>query len=499
MQWIIEELGKMAVDMFSCIVILLMCVVCYSNGELEFSTEPVQRTVLAGADITLPCIVNDFQPERHVVLWYRSGLLISNNTKVLSQDSGRITVSADPTIGQYNLHINNVEPSDDHMYGCSVSDVERDGEELLTSDPIRLEVESTPSSEYPRCSPLEKGDYVEGEEVTITCMSERANPPVALQWYQGSNKMENTLTDSQGFRTATQTFQVASTHNGDIFQCKMTTPAIAKYEKSCTVGPLSVLYKPRVSLVTSVNLYRDGDRVQLTCDAHANPDPYEYRWGIPDVLSERDDVVFAQNERVISFTASKELNGSEISCNATNRYGYGVSNSISLLVTSQNSSIVKEGPSKVPQDPNRNNVDAEALSPESEASASPPRLNNFLLLLIIGMLCTLIISLSLVLIWLMRRNHLRSTNTSRVVYNGPYAVCNGNTIERAWDHNSIYYEPQDQISVVYDPMWQSLPNPPRQGGRQQRNVAVQVPFREEDPHYAQIECDWDDDHGTLEL
>lgn len=482
----------MAVHSLFCGWMLLTFVVCCSNAAvLEFASQPVQRTALAGADVTLSCIVNNLETGRHAVLWYRSEVLITNNSRVVHPVSGRISVSADPTIGQYNLHISDVEPSDDHLYRCTVCD--ENGAVVLESDQIRLEVESTPSEEYPRCSPLEKGNFVEGENVTITCKSERANPPVALQWYQGGKRMENTLTDSKGFRTATQTFQVVSSHDKAVFQCKMTTPAIAKYEKSCTVGPLSVFYKPVVSLVSDRTVYPDGSTVRLDCQASANPEPYDYQWDAPESLL-AGNVVFSQNRRTLLFRASEDLNGSKVSCNATNRYGYGISAVVSLIVTSKNNSIIDNG-QELPKDPTiRDKTEKDrSILPESGASASPPKLNNFLLLLIIGILCALIISLSLVLIWTVRRNHQRSTNTSRVVYNGPFAVCNGNNIERAWDHNSIYYEPQDQVSVVYDPMWQSPPDLPRQ-----RNVAVQVPFRE-DPHYAQIECDWDDDHGTLEL
>ncbi|KAJ8042640.1 Kin of IRRE-like protein 1 [Holothuria leucospilota] len=478
-----------------CLILTVLSILFgFANSELQFRTQPQQKTALAGADVTLPCIVEDLQP-RHAVLWYRAEFLIARNTDITTpQDSGRITVAADRTIGQFDLHISNVAPSDDMTYKCAVLDTTTD-QEVLQSSPIRLEIESTPGAEYPKCiEPPDKTEYLEGEEISMNCTSERANPPVSILWYQGGTQIKSMkpMLDVNGFRTATYTFVVEPRYNGAVFQCKLTTEAIPGYEKSCTIGPLSVVYQPRVTLVRDQESYQEGEIIQLTCEADANPEPFQYKWS-SFLHEENHSFQFSQNDKVVVFPASLDMNGDTLACNATNRYGYSVSNSVTLRITPKpaEAEVTDPNPSTDSKE-RKKKIQIDFVAKATQPS--PTGLNNWLLLLIIAILSLLIIVLFIVLVLQVCRNY-QANSSNGAIYSGASAICNGNNIDRAWDQTSVYFEPQDQISVVYDPAWTRQNSQSYQG---QRNIGVQVPFVEE-PHYAEIELDWDEEHGTLEL
>lgn len=483
------------------LVLLFQVSWCIVTSTPSFKQEPEQRSALAKGDVTFDCVVRDLVPNRHFVQWFRGQSAITNNSEVLivssNPDSRRISVIADPSEGQYNLFISNVQQSDDLTYICKVHDIIRDVP-VLESNGVRLEVHTVPAEHYPQCNPLEKPEFDEGSNITIFCTSERSNPPVLLQWYQGGRVIEGAKLDDSdpGFRSLRYVIKTDYTHNNAIFQCKMTTSAIASLERSCSLGPLRVLYKPRVGLLLPEGDIEDGQQIQLECRSDAVPDPFGYRWSstVPLRDHEKDTL---RNGKVLLLTVSVRLNGTKIWCNASNIQGSGMSNKVTLHVhpkgqtTTEDSTTDQKGDKFKPT----RKLSPEPVGPDDPGSVSAPEpgLSSRLLLLIIGILSLMLIILLLVLIFYTCRSYQTNGNHS-IIYGAPSSICNGTNIDRAWDQSSVYFEPRDQISVGEAPTWLRTPKPPQW----RRNVAVQVPFVE-DPPYAEIEQDWDDGVYTLQI
>ncbi|XP_071849008.1 kin of IRRE-like protein 1 [Apostichopus japonicus] len=482
------------------IFLFLQAFVCVVVSTPSFSQMPEQRSALAEGDVTFYCVVRDLE-RHHVVQWLRGMSAITRNAAVLippsNPDSRRISVIADPSVGQYNLQISNVQQSDDLTYICSVYN-STDNTQILSSGGVRLEVHTIPDQRYPQCTPLDKPEYEEGSNITISCTSRRSNPPVLLQWYQGGTVIEGAKLDDSdpGFRSLRYVIKTKHTDDRSIYQCKMTTSAIESLERSCSLGPLNVVYKPRVGLLLPEGDVEDGQQIQLNCQAEAKPEPFGYRW-TSSIPFQGDEIEYLKNSKTILLTASARLNGTQISCVATNIQGSGSSNKVRLYIqpkghtTTEDSITDRKGDKFDPaeKDPSK------PLGPEVPGSvvAPAPGLSSRLLLLIIGILSLMLIVLLLVLIFYTCRSYQSNGNHS-IIYGTPSSICNGANIDRAWDQNSVYFEPRDQLSVGEAPTWLRSPKQPQW----RRNVAVQVPFVE-DPPYAEIEQDWDDGVYTLQI
>lgn len=474
--------------------ILLNFLISLSSGTPSFSRMPEEKSALTGGDVTFHCTVDGLE-DRHVVQWKRGGTIITNNSEVLT-DPDKIRVITDPSMGLYNLQISNVKQSDDLDYKCVVYD-QNDNTEVLESNPVRLEVHTVPDQKYPDCDPLEEPLFVEGDELTILCKSQRANPPVLLQWYKGGENIQGASLNDEpaGYRTLSYTFTINYKDDGAIFQCKMTTSAIESFEKSCSLGPLVIVYKPRVQLSLPEEPIQDGMQIQLDCDDDAKPEAFQYEWYSSIPLSD-DQMTLVRNRRVMLLTVSASLNGTTISCNATNIYGSGMSNTVTLFVQPKQDTSTEDTGSddKTKLTPSTDINKVKPGEPGMGSVSSPsPGLSSRLLLLIIGILSLMLIVLLLVLIFYTCRSYQTNGNHS-IIYGAPSSVCNGTNIDRAWDQTSVYFEPRDQISVHEAPTWIRTPKPPQW----RRNVAVQVPFQE-DPPYAEIEQDWDDGVYTLQI
>ena len=465
--------------------LLTLITVSQSQSEPSFISQPIERTVLEGDDVTFYCIIDNLLPS-HDVSWYRGGIRISTGVTVdpsLTQVVDRFSIEGNEDQGEYNLKITEVALADDIDYYCKVT---ASSGFNLESDHARLEVHHVPPNKYPGCFPLSKESFVAGETITLTCQSERGNPPVMLKWLRKEQHLSAHLDDSQnGYRSLDYEFTIGPENHGDIFQCKMESSAANTYiRRSCSLGPLNVLFPPaKPILETTPKIIAADQEIELSCKTDANPTPL-YTWSFSNNFDQRR-ITYTENGQSILFTTELSDNGTAITCNATNEYGTNQSKTLLNFNPTQTKPVYGTTPSQTLK-PNDDNSD-QPHKPQTDTS------NNVVLkpeiLAIVASTLTLILLVLIILIVITcrcRPQNPKTVNQMPQMIYGQY----GPTSVQGWEQGSIYFEPRDRISVRDMPTWQR-PTP------WHRNVAVQVPWVEEPP-YEEIGQNWDEGM-TLEI
>ncbi len=459
---------------------LLACFLFVSSQQQQigFLNAPEDTETLNGQDVTFHCTVLHLE-RTHFVLWYRGNMPLTNGSHVL-REPHRYVVKGNPPLGQYDLEIRDVSLSDDANYFCVVHQAGREFP-VLSSDPARLEILSIPDEKYPTCKPLEKATYKVGERIRLTCKSERGNPPVMLTWNRANRAIHSKVTQDDtviGYRHLHYDTTITAADHDATFQCKMTTTAAkVTIQRSCSLGPLDVLYKPQVSVQASPKTAVAEETVSLFCDVSANPAPRQYKWSFSKPI-DPNQLTYSRNNQQLEIAAAVANNKTTITCNATNSEGSALAH-FTLIVMDPNSvdstsnpTLLLNGATKPPK----------AASPDDTFDLKPE------VLAVIAGTLALIVLVLILLILVTCRCTLQQNKSSPpppphpVIYGAP---------ELFYDQGSVYFEPKDRISIRDMP---TLMRP----APWHRTVGVQVPYVEdEDSTYEEIGQDWDE--GTVEL
>ena len=474
---------------YRCLHLLLVCAITYTSAQsLGFLKPPEDTTSLTGTDVTMFCTVMNLQPSQSV-LWYKGNIPLTNGSNVLSEspsDRSRFFVLANSARGEYNLVIRAVSLSDDARYECVVH---QQGRPVLSSDPARLEVHKIPDQSFPRCIPLEKASYRVGEKIRLTCISERGNPPVSLSWNHGNRAIHTKVTQDDtviGYRHLHYDLTVTQSDHGATYQCKMTTSAASStFQRSCSLGPLQVDYKPQVSVQISPHNVVAEHMVSLFCDAPANPTANKFKWTFSRPIDESRKT-YSRNNQQLDIRATLADNQTSVTCNATNGVG-STQGHVTLHVIDPTTLP----PSKPTSNPEQNNASGRTPIPKGKSSDHSDGtvfdLKPEVLAVIAGTLALIVLVLVL-LVLVTCRCTLQQNKTSSppppphpVIYGAP---------ELYYDQGSVYFEPKDRISIRDMPTLMR-PSP------WHRTVGTQVPYMEEEETYEEIGQDWDE--GTVEM
>ncbi|XP_071945824.1 kin of IRRE-like protein 1 [Antedon mediterranea] len=308
------------------LTILMMSVNCAQN-TVTFIKEPSDKTALKGKDASFSCIVDNLSTG-NVVRWVQWGaVVISENEIVVHGFALHFQIDANRNKGEYNLTIKSVTLTDDAQYNCNVYANEVAQEPIISSQAVRLTVNYLPESTYPKClETMGDGIYNEGDDVELCCESERASPPVTLQWTRNGQVIRQNIRidDSEnGKRKMIYKFKATSEYNGMRFTCMLTSSADPHYKRNCTSGPIAVTYKPQVLIPSYENAISPGQEILFFCKSTANPAATKFRWELEPAIDSNRLVVKLDNQTLQILNTKSKDNGTRISCYATNSIGTG--------------------------------------------------------------------------------------------------------------------------------------------------------------------------------
>ncbi|XP_074527933.1 cell adhesion molecule 1 isoform X4 [Halichoeres trimaculatus] len=174
---------------------------------------------------------------------------------------------------ELRVSLSNVSLSDEGRYVC----------QLYTDPPQEAYADITVL--IPPGNPIiEARDEVlsEGNETEMTCTAMSSKPAATIRWMKGdkelSGKPKVELTyDKMYTVTSRLTFTVSKEDDGVPVVCIVDHPAVKDFQAQ---RYLEVQYKPEVKIVVEFpqGLTREGENLELTCQAKGKPQPQRVNW-----------------------------------------------------------------------------------------------------------------------------------------------------------------------------------------------------------------------------
>uniref|UniRef100_A0A665UYS2 Cell adhesion molecule 1 n=1 Tax=Echeneis naucrates TaxID=173247 RepID=A0A665UYS2_ECHNA len=174
---------------------------------------------------------------------------------------------------ELRVSLSNVSLSDEGRYVC----------QLYTDPPQEAYADITVL--IPPGNPIiEARDEVlsEGNETEMTCTAMSSKPAATIKWMKGDKelpgkpKVELTY-DKMYTVTSRLTFTVSKEDDGVPVVCIVDHPAVKDFQAQ---KYLEVQYKPEVKIVVEFpqGLTREGENLELTCQAKGKPQPQRVNW-----------------------------------------------------------------------------------------------------------------------------------------------------------------------------------------------------------------------------
>ncbi|KAG1955820.1 hypothetical protein F2P79_007806 [Pimephales promelas] len=253
----------------------------------DLQVESPER-VTEGDSVSLTCKSSCALTDRATFIWYR------NSLKILTESKFRNT-----------LILNPVRREDSGRYSCAV-----DGHTHVSPDvqinvmyPLRnISVSISPS-----------GVIVEGDSVTLNCISDSNPPALNFSWFKGG-----TIVGSGRIFIISK---IRSDDSGE-YKCKSFNEHGEKYSDAVT---LNVMYPPRsVSVsISPSGVIVEGDSVTLKCISDSNP-PAGIRWFKGGMI--------VGSGRIFSISKIRSDDSGEYKCKSFNEHGEKYSDTVTLNV-----------------------------------------------------------------------------------------------------------------------------------------------------------------------
>nr|CAB3259133.1 kin of IRRE-like protein 1 [Phallusia mammillata] len=246
--------------------------------------EPNDVTVKQGDDVTMRCVVehlpsDDLSP----VQWTRGDFALGFDRNLSNWE--RYSMVGDISIGEYNLHINNVNlQEDESQYECQVTMY------YMRTRKATLTVQVPPSGPFIDHM-SDDGitvNAVADQENTFTCRAYGGKPAAKLTWYKDGTEItenvENVFTGpiKKLYNTTAILRITPSADDVDAtYACVMKSDVMD--EMKSIMMKLNIQKPPivSVSLPPSIGV---GDYVRAECRAVADPPVTSYRWFVNDVV-----------------------------------------------------------------------------------------------------------------------------------------------------------------------------------------------------------------------
>ncbi|CAM4445773.1 unnamed protein product [Leuciscus chuanchicus] len=257
--------------------------------------------IVEGDSVTLNCI-SDSNPPALNFSWFKGGTIVG---------SGRI------------FNISKISSDDSGEYKCK--SINEHGEKY--SDAVTLNVMYPPRSVSVLMSG--SGVIVEGDSVTLNCISDSNPPALNFSWFKGG-----TIVGSGRIYNISK---ISSDDSGE-YKCKSINEHGEKYSDAVT---LNIMYSPRsVSVFISPSgVIVEGYSVTLNCISDSNP-PAEISW--------IKGGTFVGSGRIFSISKISSDDSGEYKCKSINEHGEKYSDTVTLnIMYSPRSVSVSISPSGV--------------------------------------------------------------------------------------------------------------------------------------------------------
>ncbi|XP_073913105.1 nephrin isoform X2 [Castor canadensis] len=302
-------------------------------------------TAVEGATVELRCGV---RAPGSVVQWAKDGLLLGPDPRI--PGFPRYRMEGDPARGEFHLHIEACDLSDDAEYECQVGRSELGPE--LVSPRVILSILVPPKTL--QLTPDAGGTvtWIAGQEYVVTCVSGDAKPAPDITFLQSGHTIShvsanvNEGSQEKLFTTeATVRVTPQSSDNGQLLVCEGSSPALDTSIKASVA--MNVLFPPGPPVIEWPGLdeghVKAGQNLELPCVAQGGNPPATLQWlknGQPVSTAWGTEHAQMVARSVLVMIVQPEDQGAQLSCEAYNSVSTGTqTRSITLQVTFPPSAI----------------------------------------------------------------------------------------------------------------------------------------------------------------
>ncbi|XDV16367.1 hypothetical protein PO909_016117 [Leuciscus waleckii] len=295
--------------------------VMYPPKNVSVSISP-SGVIMEGDSVTLNCISDSNPPAE--ISWFKRGTFVG---------SGRI------------FNISKISSDDSGEYKCK--SINEHGWKY--SDAVTLNVMYPPRSVSVLMSG--SGVIVEGDSVTLNCISDSNPPALNFSWIKGG-----TIVGSGRIYNISK---ISSDDSGE-YKCKSINEHGWKYSDAVT---LNVMYPPRsVSvLMSGSGVIVEGDSVTLNCISDSNPPALNFSWIKGGTI--------VGSGRIYNISKISSDDSGEYKCKSINEHGEKNSDTVTLNVMypPRNVSVLMSGSGVI--------VEGDSVTLNCISDSNPPALN----------------------------------------------------------------------------------------------------------------------------
>ena len=143
------------------------------------------------------------------------------------------------------LTVVDVVQSDEGKYSCKVYTWIDETYKDVAQDSITMEIYTFPGKIFPSCESAPNTLKLRtGNRLVLTCSSDKGFPFIQLNWRCINCNAPISVRDSQiddNTVASEIVLTLDASYNRAIFECKMTSAGFPERERSCTVGPLTIV------------------------------------------------------------------------------------------------------------------------------------------------------------------------------------------------------------------------------------------------------------------
>ncbi|XP_061030023.1 nephrin isoform X5 [Eubalaena glacialis] len=310
-----------------------------ASAPRGFWALPENLTVVEGAAAELWCGVS---APGSTVQWAKDGLLLGPDPRIPSFP--RYRLQGDPTKGEFHLHIEACDLSDDAGYECQVSRSETGPE--LVSPRVILSILVPPKVLQLTPEAGSTVTWVAGQEYLVSCVSGDAKPAPDITFLLSGQTISdisanvNEGSQEKLFTTeATARVTPQSSDNGQLLVCEGSSPALDTPIKASIT--MNVLFPPGPPVIEWPGLdeghARAGQNLELLCMARGGNPLATLQWlknGQPVSTAWGTEHAQAVARSMLVMIVRPEDHGARLSCEAYNSVSTGIQErGVTLQVT----------------------------------------------------------------------------------------------------------------------------------------------------------------------
>ena len=141
----------------------------------------------------------------------------------------------------YFLSIIDVQQEDEGVFSCKI--LNRRHDKVAAESSVVIKTMFFPSESSPACYPQGQLAVNEGSVNTLNCSSEKANPPVDIEWVRAGSNGQLTFTEPKTIGSTIYsllTLKPTMQDKDAMYICRITSKHFPEESRSCHVGPLTV-------------------------------------------------------------------------------------------------------------------------------------------------------------------------------------------------------------------------------------------------------------------